>query len=723
MLPRVRLIVVALMALAWAHVGHGAAISDDRIAALYRPLQAELVALSPDGAHIAYTRHERGELSILIMAVDRPEKKFKIAIENDRPVEFSRERAPARLRLLRWISPRRLLFASTPYHNGTNLVAAIHAINLDGTDAKTLVGQRDFDLLQSSSGEGLPIVITRPTNILGFLDRERRQLLVEAMGRLTSPPMLPVPTGLFSLDVGTGKLKSLTENDGYGRYFYDRTGRARLFYEHPRTAETRTFFYQTGGTWGRWTAFDESHFGPVAKSFVITLKNYYGERAFPLGFDANPNIVYFASNVGRDTYGVYGFDLEKKQRTDFAVEMPHVDLVPALEPGDAGHALIFDEARGQVVGVRATGVTAFSHWTDAELAQTEHDVQRKFPGRVIELLQWDDARARFLVRAGALGEPGRYYVFQKTENLLVEVLNRGPWLPRTELNEATIFEFDTADGQHLSGYLTLPRRPRLKPSPLLIDFSHGWTNRAFPGFDREAQVLADMGFVVARVNHRGGSGFGAQHRLAIHGGIDRVPVEDAVAAIEWIARHHAIDRRRVATIGRGLGGYLALRALQLRPDVFRCGIAIDAPLDPQNWLMPPMPPVAGPSPDRAPVMTMGAIPSIPPPPINFRREALRNFVERGNQRGISVLRNVDQLTRPVMLIVDAPRDRLVAAQNSELRGALKRRDRVADYVEVGTGVTADLPGARAKLYRQIEGFFNLNLYDFDVKVGPLKEVK
>ena len=46
-----------------------------------------------------------------------------------------------------------------------------------------------------------------------------------------------------------------------------------------------------------------------------------------------------------------------------------------------------------------------------------------------------------------------------------------------------------------------------------------------------------------------------------------------------------------------------------------------------------------------------------------------------------------------------------------------------EYVEVASGFLPELPGARAKAFRQIEEFFNLNLYDFDVRVGPTKEVK
>ncbi len=222
--------------------------------------------------------------------------------------------------------------------------------------------------------------------------------------------------------------------------------------------------------------------------------------------------------------------------------------------------------------------------------------------------------------------------------------------------------------------------------------------RPIADFHPDAQALAEMGFIVARINHRGGDGFGVKHRSAIHAGIDRIPLDDALAAIEWIAQHHPIDRKRIATFGRGLGGYLALRALQLEPAAFRCAVALEAPL---------------------------ALPIRPPPPINFLQEAKRAFLARGNQLRAesSVLRIAEQITKPVMLIVDPGRDSTIVAQNAELRSRLKRRDEVVEYLEVGSGFNENIPSARAKLFREMEEFFNLNLYDYKVKVGPTREIK
>jgi len=718
-----RIVAVALM-MAGTIETRAASAFEERITALYQPLLADQVALSPDGEHIAYTRNERGELAIYIMAVNRTERNFKIVVERDRTVAFSKAKAPPRLRFLQWATPDRLVFAPTEYKNGPRTIAPIYAVNRDGTNPTNLAEADDFALL-GGEAEAAPTTIERRTTILGFLGGNRNALFVEARGQPTLPPAEPIPTSLFSIEVSTGKVTSRGEEFHDGRTFYDQTGKARLVYLHPRLSHTRTFQYQSEGSWGRWRKTNEAWGGPVAETFVVTIANYYSERAFPLGFDVNPNLLYYASNVGRDTYGVYAIDLATKQPTGIALEDPHVDLV-GLEPGDASTGLVFDPASGRLAGVRAAGVVPFTRWLDPELARIQADVDRKFPQRTVEILQWDDARQRFLLRITGGVEPGRYHVFQRAENVLVEVLRRAPWLRNADLNTGTPFAFDTASGAHLTGHLTFPRTSRLNPPPLLIDFADGLMGRPLPGFDPDAQAFAEMGFIVARINHRGGDGFGVKHRSALHAGIDRVPVDDALAAIEWIARHHAIDRRRIATVGRGLGGYLALRATQLEPGAFRCAVALEAPLDPRAWLEPPLEDF-GPTVEESPVDLglTGARPFRPAPPLNFLQEAQRTFLAQGQQLRAerSVLRTAEQLTKPVMLVVDPSRDLTIVAQNSDLRSRLKRLGRPADYIEVGTGFAENIPGAKAKLFRQIEEFFNLNLYDYNVKVGPTTEVK
>ena len=300
---------------------------------------------------------------------------------------------------------------------------------------------------------------------------------------------------------------------------------------------------------------------------------------------------------------------------------------------------VYDWFRLKVVGERQDGVQPATLWRDEDLGRVQRELAAKFPRRIVELLDWSDTHARVLFRVTGGTDPGRVFVYQRLEDLAVEILQRAPWLNAAKLNATRFFEFDAADGAHLSGYLTWPGNPRLTPPPLLLIFPSEFPGRAQPAFDPESQVLADLGFAVARLNHRSVAGAKGEDIAVLRAAVDRVAVDDGRAAIEWIAARNPerpFDRKRIATLGRGFGGYLAVRALQQQPTVFRCGVAIDAP--------------------------------------------------------------------------------------PELRTRLAGPAGTPDHLQLESQSFVDKPESRAALYRKVEEFFNLQLGNFAVKIGPTKEV-
>jgi pimeloyl-ACP methyl ester carboxylesterase len=756
-----------LALLAVGIVGSAEALADpyaDWLAELYRPFQAEQVALAPDGKHVAFTRHEKGVLSVVLMAVDDPASRINLQVADDRVVMFSKERAPAKMQFLRWATPDRIVFAPTAERFRKKLITPIFVAHADGSGAKQLASESDFadqiivpvavpsaggggegdiDVAQlvtgfSSDATGTPDdsgtdaefaeqravsqtskadrdpddntpetkYVMRPIRILGFLPTDRTQLLVEAMGErpVRPPSAAPLsPTVVFKIDINTGKKAELTDELNEGQYFYDRQGEPHVLYTESSYSDTRTYEYRADEH-SRWHDLVRDIAGYPAQAFTLSPANYYGEHAYPLGIGFEPDVLYLASNIGRDTFAIEAFNLRTKQRAVVA-EHPHYDLAP-LDPANAGSTLIFDEKRNALAGARALGYRPLTVWIDSELAAVQVLLEHKLPDRNVEILDWDDARTRFLIRVTGAAEPGRYYIFNRTDGLLMEFLRRAPWLRSAELHEGKAFSFDTPAGVHLTGFLTLPRQKRIDPPPLLVYFPAGFPGQVSTEFDREAQALAEMGVMVLRVNHRGAGGFGLKHREAIHAGIDRVPIEDVLATMEWVSARYKFDRKRIATMGEGFGGYLALRALQLNPAVFRCAVTINAPFDLDAWLRPGV---------------------VDDDTVDFKRGVEFAFFRQGNAslKQVSVLRTPELLTKPVLLIVDPnpDGDNQVTAQNDRLRSQLKRLGRAPDYLEVGEDFERGLPQARAAVFQRIEEFFNLNLYNYKVDVGQTKVVK
>jgi pimeloyl-ACP methyl ester carboxylesterase len=697
-----------------------AVVNPAQIEALFRPFLAEQVTLAPDGRHVAYTDHSQQELAIIIMALDEPYARVRIQVADDRGLAFSKDKERPTLRFLRWATANRLVFAPSvrsfpppppPASGGGSIIeASIMAVDADGQNPRRLIDAKDLSIVMDAGsmpapGQDPPPVLIRyrTPEIMGFAVGDREHLLVQAQGFRTGQVI--TPTELDRVNVHTGKATVIDTDNPYGTYVYDWQARRRLTYVPSANKVERAFQYQSATGIGRWKPLEEALTGWDAKKLRITVENYFGEHVYPLGFDPNPDILYVASNVGRDTFGVYAFNLKTNQQTDLALEDPHVDLAP-LEPSFPSAQLVFDEVRGQFAGVRSPGPQPVTVWHDPEIAAAQRNLEKKFPQRTVEILEWSAARTAFLIRVTGGTEPGRYFVFQQPENLALEILRRAPWLDAAGLHASEAFAFNTASGVHLTGYVTLPRQSRLNPPPAVVCFADGFPSAPHAEFSREAQVLAAMGFVVIRLNHRGVGGFGIKHRDAVLAGIDRVPVEDALATVDWIARRHPLDRKRIATLGNGFGGYLAVRALQLHPGAFRCAVAFNAPLDLSFWLRRPVTASLGFS-------------------FNFNQEVTRTFLERGpaDLGALSVTSQPATLTNPVCLVLDPVRDSAITAANQRLRNQVRRQGGVADYLEVNADYAAELPQARARVYDHLEEFFNLNLYDYNVKIGPTKEIK
>ncbi|MSU23074.1 MAG: hypothetical protein EXS32_04540 [Opitutus sp.] len=403
-------------------------------------------------------------------------------------------------------------------------------------------------------------------------------------------------------------------------------------------------------------------------------------------------------------------------RGAYSIPLQHlVDLrVGSIkEFGDAwpvppGEPQIFDWFRLKVVGERQAGVHPATHWRDEDLARVQRELAAKFPRRIVEILDWSDTHARVLFRVTGGSDPGRVFVFQRLEDLVLEILHLAPWLTAAKLNPTRWFEFDAADGGRLSGYLTWPAKPRLNPPPLLVVFPSGFPGRAQPAFDSEAQVFADLGFAVARLNHRSVGGVNAKDVPALRAAVDRVSVDDARAVIEWIAARNParpFDHQRVATLGRGFGGYLALRALQLQPMVFRGGIAFDAPLDLQPWLRA----------QGTDGVTRSTTAGCDIPVALIEHEGT-DWIK------LSVLDQAAALTNPVLLLVEPTRNPAIDLATDELRARLSRLGRPPDHFELEPGWSTARPKSRVGAYRKIEEFLNRHLPSYAGKLGPVTEV-
>jgi dipeptidyl aminopeptidase/acylaminoacyl peptidase len=556
------------------------------------------------------------------------------------------------------------------------------------------------------------------------------------------PPIAdePVPSDraderstLYSINIDSGKFQALVAQSERGQFLYDQQAAGRALetlpfsirqpvdfsglvrtpsgsrgldltvveYSETIVFEPQRFRYRTTPDGRRWEDFDRYLGAQTPLNFHRSLETFYGARSFPVAFDADANLLYFASNIRRDAYGLYALDLKAKKRADFAVEDPLYDVI-APDEVFSESALVFDRQR-KLVGVRLPGPRAKTRWIDPALARLQTAIEAKYSRRDVTIVSWDDARQRVIALVSTPGDPGRYYTYDdRASGTSRELVRRGAASAAPEINDTKPFAFDTPAGVHLTGMIALPSQPRISSAPLVVVCRDLPGRGPNPNFDFEMQALADQGFAVATVYYRGSAGLGARHRDAVREGFDTIPIEDVRATVGWLAANHPINAKRVALLGQDYGGYVAMRAVQLYPEEFRCVVAINAPTSPRQWI------------DSTPEAT--AIPT-------YETKLREVFFDPAILKRLSAAPLGDTLVKPTLIVQDHDKRDLDFTSGKKLHDALKRRSIPTDYVAATGDFTHADPTARAEVFSKIAGFLNDHIYDYAVDIGVTKEVK
>jgi dipeptidyl aminopeptidase/acylaminoacyl peptidase len=222
-------------------------------------------------------------------------------------------------------------------------------------------------------------------------------------------------------------------------------------------------------------------------------------------------------------------------------------------------------------------VTSFSFTADsAAIMITVEDDGTVYPARV-------DLAGGAITRLGAPGPfvvsslssaAGHTALLESNDGALAEVyaLESGLLRKLTTHNDAFLAElqlggvedirFKSKDGTDIHGVMIKPPsfvKGRKYPTLLWI---HGGPNEqdehslVLDGYQFEPQMFAARGFVVLRVNYRGGSGRGVAFAKTIFADWGHKEVEDLLAGVDYLVGRGIADPQRLAVGGWSYGGIL-----------------------------------------------------------------------------------------------------------------------------------------------------------------------
>jgi dipeptidyl aminopeptidase/acylaminoacyl peptidase len=297
------------------------------------------------------------------------------------------------------------------------------------------------------------------------------------------------------------------------------------------------------------------------------------------GFDPDDKSLLIVSALQSDKGRLVRVDLQDGHELEVLAEDPQCDVEfvdvgrLGMEPG-----VILHPVTDALQAVEFNYMTPQWSFLDPKLKTDFEMINREAPGS-IDLVSRDNADRTWIVAIRQSNAPGKFYTFNRDTKKLTPLFDENPALAKFKLAAKQPVVIKARDGLELVSYLTTPVgvEPRKLAMVLLI---HGgpW-DRDSNDYDQEVQFLANRGYAVLQVNYRGSTGFGIKFLNAGNLQVGLGMVEDLFDAARWAVDQGIADPKKLAAMGGSGGGFATLRALEMRPDLFACGVDEFGPAD------------------------------------------------------------------------------------------------------------------------------------------------
>src|SRR6266705_3361949 len=419
------------------------------------------------------------------------------------------------------------------------------------------------------------------------------------------------------------------------------------------------------------------------------------------GFDPDGKSLLVDSALHSDKGRLVRVDLQDGHELESVAEDAYADVAYfsgsrlGLEP-----SVICHPVTGALQAVEFNYTTPHWFFLDSKLKADFESINREVPG-FIELVSRDNADEKWIGPIQRSDAPGSYYAFDRKTKRLTKMFDSNPDIlrfPRAPKNPVVI---KARDGLELVSYLTTPPGVEAKNLPLVMLIHGGPWDRDDDSYDPEVQFLANRGYAVLQVNYRGSTGVGIKFFNAGNLQVGLGMVEDLFDAVRWVVDQGIADPKRIAAMGGSMGGFATLRALEIRPDLFACGVD-----------------VVGPSDQAANFRSFPSYWSIVMP--RWRRRGGDADHDENWNRKISPLYHVDAIRAPLLIGQGKNDPRVTIANTDVMVAALRKAKHEVTYVvysDEGHGFAR--PENQLDFYGRVEEFLAKHLGG---RAEPWKEI-
>jgi len=516
----------------------------------------ESIRLSPDGSRIAYVAPQRGQGSALYV-VDLASGSSAVAASADG--------ASQRLGDCNWVSNARLVctaFATRRMQTELVTVSRLIALDADGRNLRQL-GERDSFYQRYTRFWGGTIIDWLPGEdgavLMGqqFVPEQRQNTRLERREE---------GYGVVRIDTRTLNQRKVEDPHLHAaHYVSDGQGRVRIMGVQPPRGATGQlgneirYMYRAAGS-GEWR--------PLGVYNELTRQG-----PLPVAVDRALDAAYvFDTLDGRRA--LYRMKLDGSGQRELVASHEAVDVDDLLRVGRSrrvvGASLVTDRREALIF--------------DPELRAISAQLSRAIPNLpLIRIVDSSEDERKLLILASSDTDPGRYFLYDKGSRQLAEIMLARPQLENVPLAAVRAVNYRAADGTSIPAYLTLPPGSTGRGLPAIVMPHGGPGSRDEWGFDWLAQYFAHRGYAVLQPNFRGSAGYGQAWFQRNGFQSWRTAIGDVNDAGRWLVAEGIAAPERLAILGWSYGGYAALQANVLDPNLFKAAIAI-APVTDLNLL-------------------------------------------------------------------------------------------------------------------------------------------
>ncbi|MBC7685241.1 MAG: S9 family peptidase, partial [Bdellovibrionales bacterium] len=452
---------------------------------------------------------------------------------------------------------------------------------------------------------------------------------------------------IHSLDLATGKLTLVLQNEGYGGFLPDENLNLRI------ATKSRT----DGGT----DYYAVSDNKVAAMPFAsVTLDDSQTTR--PLGFTSDGKTMYWADSRGRDTAALIEQDIATGKTTVLAQDA-RADISSAIADTRTGRVQAYE------LDYLTHEYVAIDPSIKADLAFLKKEAKGTF---------WIGSRSddgeKWIVSIDRVTEPSTTFLYERKAKRLTKLYTSRPELEGAPLVPMLAKEIKTRDGLTLVSYLTQPKAAQGAnqgkgkamagaPVPMVLLVHGGPWGRDNYGYNTLHQWLANRGYAVLSVNFRGSTGFGKKFISAGDMQWGRKMHDDLLDAVNWAVAEGVTTRDKVAIMGGSYGGYATLAGMAFTPDQFACGVDIVGPSN---------------------LFTL--LSTIPPYWESMKQQFYKRMGDPTTEAGKAILKersplySADKITRPLLIGQGANDPRVNVAESDQIVAAMSAKNIPVTYV-------------------------------------------